>query len=195
LNKSGPRISGGSQVKDDLSKKARSKSMSKISKQVENWEDADQAIRRMGEIIIALEEASGKLTLKVNKLKENAKQGAAGLESERKYLEEQITHFCESQKAEFAKKRSKTLNFGLIGFRVTTSVSIPRDKGKLADLIAALKHLRLESCINMEEKINRDQISALDELSIAKLGLKKAVKDSFRIQPNLEKIQEPGHAG
>ena len=169
--------------------------MKQMNRQVENWEDADQALRRMGEIIIALEEVNGELTLKVNKLKENAKQGAAGLESERKYLEEQITHFCESQKAEFAKKRSRTLNFGLIGFRVTTSVSIPRDKSKLADLIAALKHLHLERCINMEEKVNRDQIGTLDESSIAKLGLKKTVKDSFRIQPNLEKIQELEHAG
>ena len=169
--------------------------MKQMNKQVENWEDADQAIRRMGEISIALTDAGGELTLKVNKLKENAKQSVAGLESERKYLEEQVTHFCESQKAEFARKRSKTLNFGLIGFRVTTSVSIPRDKSKLADLIAALKHLRLESCIDTKEQINRDLISALDELSIAKLGLKKTVKDSFRIQPNLEKIQELEHAG
>ena len=169
--------------------------MDQMNKQVENWEDADQAIRRMGEISIALTDAGGELTLKVNKLKENAKQNVAGLESERKYLEEQVTHFCESKKAEFARKRSKTLNFGLIGFRVTTSVSIPRDKSKLADLIAALKHLRLESCIDTKEQINRDLISALDELSIAKLGLKKTVKDSFRIQPNLEKIQELEHAG
>lgn len=165
-----------------------------MNQQVENWEEADDAIRRMGEIIVALTDASGELTLKINKLKEEVKQGIAGLESERKYLEEQITHFCESQKAEFAKKRSKVLNFGLIGFRISSSVPIPRDRGKLSDLIATLKHLRLGSCIKVEEKIDRDQISTLDDGVIAKLGLKKTVKDSFRIQPNLEKIQDLKHA-
>ncbi|VDA98979.1 hypothetical protein S1OALGB6SA_41 [Olavius algarvensis spirochete endosymbiont] len=165
-----------------------------MNQQVENWEEADDAIRRMGEIIVALTDASGELTLKINKLKEEVKQGIAGLESERKYLEEQITHFCESQKAEFAKKRSKVLNFGLIGFRISSSVPIPRDRGKLSDLIATLKHLRLDSCIKVEEKIDRDQISTLDDGVIAKLGLKKTVKDSFRIQPNLEKIQDLKHA-
>lgn len=166
-----------------------------MNQQVNDWEEADDALRRMGEITIALTEAGGELTLKINKLKDVFKQSVAGLESERKYLEEQITHFCESKKAEFAKRRSKVLNFGLIGFRITTSVPIPRDRGKLSDLIATLKHLRLSNCIKVEEKIDRDQINILDDGSIAKLGLKKTVKDSFRIQPNLEKIQDLKHAG
>jgi len=166
-----------------------------MDQEVENWEGADLPLRRMGEITIALAEASGELTLKVNKLKEKAKHSVAGLESERKYLEEQIAHFCESQKAEFAKKRSRTLSFGLIGFRITTSVPIPRDKDKLSELINAIKHLRLESCLKVEEKIDREQVAALDDGTIAKLGLKKSVKDSFRIQPNLEKIQELENAG
>jgi len=166
-----------------------------MNQKVENWEDADQALRRMGEITVALTDASGELTLKINKLKEDVKRSIAGLESERKYLEEQVTHFCKSQKAEFAKKRSKILNFGLIGFRITTSVPIPRDKGKISDLISVLRRLRLESCIKVEERIDREQISSLDDGIIAKLGLKKSVKDSFRIQPNLEKIQDLKHAG
>jgi len=47
----------------------------------------------------------------------------------------------------------------------------------------------------VEEKIDREQVAALDDGTIAKLGLKKSVKDSFRIQPNLEKIQELENAG
>jgi len=161
-----------------------------MNQQVENWEDADQALRRMGEITVALTEASGELTLKLNELKGKMKKNVSGLESERKYLEQQITHFCESQKAEFAKKRSKVLNFGLIGFRITTSVPIPRDRGKLSDLITVLKRLRLNSCIKVAETVDRERISSLDDGVIAKLGLKKSVKDSFRIQPNLEKIRD-----
>lgn len=157
---------------------------------VENWEEADQALQRMGEIDIALTKISGDLTLRINELKESAKNDAAGMESERKYLETLITHYCEQQKSEFAKKRSRSLNFGLIGFRITTSVPIPRDKAKLKDLIAALKRLQLGVCIKTEEKIDRDQVATLDDGTIAKLGLRKTVKDSFRIQPNLEKIQD-----
>jgi len=166
-----------------------------MNQRVENWEDADVAIKRMGEIEINLSEINGELTLAVNELKDSAKQSAAGLESERKYLERQITHYCEQQKAEFAKKRSRKLNFGAIGFRITTSVPVPRDKAKLADLIGALKRLRLETCIKTEEKIDREQISTLEDGTIAKLGLNKNVKDSFRIQPNLEKIQEVKESG
>lgn len=161
-----------------------------MNQKVENWEQADEALRRMGEVDIALSEINGEMNIAINQLKESAKKDAAGLASERKYLEDQITHFCDSRKSEFAKKRSRSLNFGVIGFRITTSVPIPRDKGKLADLIAALKRLRLETCIKTEEKIDRDQVATLDDGTIAKLGLKKSVRDNFRIQPNLEKIQD-----
>jgi len=161
-----------------------------MNQKVENWEDADGAIKRMGEIDIALAEINGELTLRVNELKDRAKKNAIGLESERKYLEDQITHYCEQQKTEFAKKRSRNLNFGTIGFRVTTSVPIPRDKAKLADLLGVLKRLKLGACIKTEEKIDREQLAGLEDTTIAKLGLKKRVRDSFRIQPNLEKIQD-----
>jgi len=163
-----------------------------MNQKVENWEDADVAIKRMGEIDISLSEINGELTLAVNQLKTSAKQNATGLESERKYLERQITNYCEQQKKEFAKKRSRNLNFGTIGFRITTSVPIPRDKARLADLIGVLKNLRLNTCIKTEQKIDREQIETLEDTTIAKLGLKKNVKDSFRIQPNLEKIQDLG---
>ncbi len=161
-----------------------------MNQKVENWDEADEALQRMGEIDIKLETISGELTLEINKLKEAAKEAAAGLESERKYLEDQITHYCERQKAEFAKKRSRQLNFGTIGFRITTSVPVPRDKSKLADLLAAIKRLNLSTCIKTEEKIDREQIASLDDGTIVKLGLKKNVKDSFRIQPNIEKIKD-----
>ena len=157
---------------------------------VNTWDEVDVALKRMGEIDIQTSKIVGEATLKINEIKEKAKPKIAGLDSERKHLEKIITLFCESKKDEFAKKRSREFNFGTVGFRTVKNVSIPRDKAKLAALIKSLKAYGFNECIIYEEKPNKDKIAELADESIVKLGLKRTVKDSFRVVPKIEKIEE-----
>lgn len=157
--------------------------------ELNSWNDVDAAIRRAGEIDITLERISGDATLKINEVKEDAKRRSDGLNAERKQLEKGIQAFCEARKDEFSRKRSKTLSFGSIGYRIVSKVSIPRDKGKVAALIKALRAFALGDCIKTEEKPDRDKIAELDDATIAKLGLKRNVTDSFRVQPDIEAVQ------
>lgn len=156
---------------------------------IENWDDVDNAIKRLGEIDISTAKINGEATIKINEIKEAGKKEAEGLVNEFKFLNKAITLFCEGQKDEFAKKRTKEFNFGKVGFRTVKTVSIPRDKAKIASLMKSLKAFGLNECIAYEEKPDKEKINELADESIVKLGLKKVVKDSFRIQPNIEKIQ------
>lgn len=164
--------------------------MSKFENGVNSWEQVDDALRRMGEIEIAVTKIGADATLKINEIKDEAKTKAAGLESERKHLEKIVTLFAESRKAEFAKKRSKELNFGTVGYRLVQKVSMPRDKEKVAALLKSLIAYGHGDCIVYEEKPDKDKIAALADDTIAKLGLKRSTEDSFRIQPKIEKVQE-----
>jgi len=166
----------------------------KDNAQINSWDDVDAALKRMGEIDIEMANVAGEATLKINDIKEAAKVKVAGAESERKHLEKLVTIFCEGNKDEFAKKRSKDLNFGTIGFRLVKNVSLPRDKAKIAELLKNLKAYGLNDCIEYEEKPDKDKIAELADESIVKLGLKRTVKDSFRIQPSIEKIRDTGSA-
>ena len=155
-----------------------------------SWDEVDGAIRRMGEIDITMERISGEATMKINEIKEDAKVRTSGLAAERKGLEKAVEAFCETNKSEFSKKRSKVLNFGSIGYRIVSKVTVPRDKSKVAALIKALKAFSLFECIRTEEKPDRDRIAELDDATIAKLGLQRSVKDSFRVQPDMEVISD-----
>lgn len=165
-------------------------------KRLNNWDEVDDAIRRMGELDIALERIQGEATMRINQIREEAKQKSAPLNSERKELEKAVQAFCESHKDEFSKKRSKVFNYGTIGYRLVRSVPIPKDKDKVAALLKSLKAFGLTDCIKVEEKPDRDKIAEQDDATIAKLGLKRTVKDSFRVQPDVERIQdtEESHA-
>jgi len=157
---------------------------------IENWDDVDAALRRMGEIEIAKAKIDGEITLRINEIKEEGKSKVKGLEHERKSLEKAIEIFCQAHKEEFAKKRSRELNYGKIGFRIVRSVSLPRAKEKLSALLKALKAYGHPECIVYEEKPNKEKIVELPDEELVKLGLKRTVKDSFRIQPAIEKIEE-----
>jgi len=161
-----------------------------MDKNLKSWDDVDEAVRRMGELDIALERIQGEATVRINEIKDEAKRKSAPLSKERKDLEKQVQAFCESSKSEFAKKRSKVLNFGTIGYRLVRSVPVPRDKDKVAALVKSLKAFGLTDCVKVEEKPDRDKIAEQDDATIAKLGLKRTVKDNFRVLPDVERIQD-----
>ena len=69
-------------------------------------------------------------------------------------------------------------------------MSIPRVAAKLESLLNAIKAFGLgKECISYEEKPNKEALAELDDADLARLGLKRVVKDNFRIQPKLESLQ------
>ncbi len=157
---------------------------------IENWQDVDEALRELASLQIKRSEIEGRLNESINALKEQAKREAAPIVESMKRLTKEIEAFAMSKKSEFAKKRTKELTFGKIGFRLVTSVPIPRDKAKVEALLQSLKAYGLSECIIYEEKPNREKLKELDDATLVKLGLEKRVKDSFRVEPFIEKVKE-----
>lgn len=154
-----------------------------------NYEDVNLALKRLAELVVSIERINGEVTLECNRIKESRTSEIERLENEKKYLEQCISSFCEDNKADFADKRSKEFTFGTIGYKLSKSVSIPRVKEKLDKLIKAIKSYGHSECIVYEEKIDKDALVELDDSSLVKLGLKRTIKDNFRIVPRLEALQ------
>ncbi|MEW5804331.1 MAG: host-nuclease inhibitor Gam family protein [bacterium] len=157
------------------------------SQSLKDWPEVDQALRRMGEIEIALLDIEGAMNLQISKVKEEAVNQASALKAEYKALEKKITSFCGGRKEEFAKNRTKTLNFGTVAYRVVKKISI----ASMESCIAALKALGLDSCIKKTEKINKEAMEALDDNTLVKCGAERKTTDTLKIEPNLEKLRTP----
>jgi len=74
--------------------------------QISSFSDVDVALKRLCEVSVGIEKINGEVTLECNRIKEARKSEVERLESEKSYIEQQITLFCEDNKAEFAEKRS-----------------------------------------------------------------------------------------
>jgi phage host-nuclease inhibitor protein Gam len=161
---------------------------------VTSWNDVDLALKEIGECDIAIAKIEGDMTLKINEIKETAKPLVAPHAAKKEQLEKLVTLFCEGNKAEFAEKRSKQFNFGEVGYRLVKSVPLPRIKEKIAAIIKSLKAYGYGDCVVTEETINKDMVAELPDEALVRLGLKRSVKDSFRMLPRLEAIN-PAAAG
>lgn len=157
---------------------------------INSWNDVDTAIKKIGELNIAITHIEGEATLKTNAIKEEAKAQAQPLNDELESLTKLVEAYCECNKAEFAKKRSKELVFGVVAYRLVTSVSIPRAAAKLEALIKSIKAFGLNCCLKTVEMVDKEALAELQDGDLVKLGLKRSVRDSFRIEPNIEKIRE-----
>lgn len=158
--------------------------------QINSFNDIDLALKRVCELSVGIEKINGDVTLECNRIKEARKSEIERLENEKKFIEQQITLFCEENKAEFAEKRSKEFTFGEIGYRISKSVSLPRVKTKLQALLKAIKSFGLaKECIIYEEKPNKEALAELDDADLVKLGLKRTIKDNFRIVPKIESLE------
>ncbi|MCL9820956.1 host-nuclease inhibitor Gam family protein [Helicobacter sp. 14348-15] len=157
--------------------------------EIKNYEDVNLTLKRLAELVVNIERINGEVTLECNRIKEARTSEIEKLENEKKYLEQCISSFCEDNKADFADKRSKEFTFGTIGYKLSKSVSIPRVKEKLEKLIKAIKSYGHSECIIYEEKIDKDVLVELDDSSLVKLGLKRTIKDNFRIVPKIENLE------
>ena len=148
------------------------------------------ALKELASLEVKRSELEGELNERINELKEKTKEQVAPILEQIKHLTKLVELFAASKKDEFAKRRTKELTFGKIGFRLVANVSIPRDKAKVEALLKSLKAYGLSDCIKYEEKPDKERLKELDDTTLVKLGLEKKVKDSFRVEPFLEKVKE-----
>ena len=153
--------------------------------ELKNWEDVDNAVRRIGEIDIEIGKIEGEMTLKINEIKEAGNIKAEGLRNERKKLEKNVEFFAINCKDEFLKTRNRVLSFGKVAYRVTSKIIV---KSKQA-CVSALKALGLEKYVRIVEEPNKELMENMDDNMLVKVGAQRKVEDKLRIEPDIEKIR------
>jgi phage host-nuclease inhibitor protein Gam len=160
---------------------------------LQSWGDADELLRQIGAWERSKEKAEAAMQEAIDKAKAKAKAEAKELDGKIRLAALQLKVFCQERQADLGPKKSKQLNFGLLGFRWSTKVTLPRDKAAVRALLARLKELGRQQCIQVKETILKDEVKKLDEADLEELsflGLRKQAGDNFFYETKREKIQE-----
>ena len=123
-----------------------------------SWEDVNDALRQIAEAQIALGEIQSDMQKQILGAQKVAEEQSKPLNDNVAKLEREIKSFVTDHRDEMGKTKSMVLTFGEVGFRLSTSVSLPRAKEKLEEIIRRLKSRQMTDCIVVEEKVSKEAL-------------------------------------
>ncbi|NPV89798.1 MAG: host-nuclease inhibitor protein Gam [Firmicutes bacterium] len=156
---------------------------------LKNWAEVDAVLREIAEKEIQIEEIEGEMNKQINGVKISAGLEAKPLQDRIDKLGKDVKEFVTEHKDELDGK-TKALNFGSTGFRLSTSVIIPRAKEKVEAIIKSLKVRRMTDCINVVETVNKDVLKKYGEDEIIKVGARLKKEDVFWYETAREKLRD-----
>lgn len=155
-----------------------------------SWEDVNDALRQIAEAQIALGEIQSDMQKQILGAQKVAEEHSKPLNDNVAKLEREIKSFVTDHRDEMGKTKSMVLTFGEVGFRLSTSVSLPRAKEKLEEIIRRLKSRQMTDCIVVEEKVSKEALKKYGEDTVNAVGATWKQSDVFGYEVNIAKLEQ-----
>lgn len=151
-----------------------------------SWDDCDEVLHEIGELDREIGLLESTQNEHIDLIKKNTKAEAAPLHDRKAALELSLKEYCEANRGEFAKVKTKALTFGSVGFRISTKVMVKR----VADTLQALKDMGLSACIRVKEELDKEAMKNLSTETLAEVGASLKTENAFGYEINVEKLKE-----
>ena len=155
-----------------------------------SWEDVNDALRQIAEAQIALGEIQSDMQKQILGAQKVAEEQSKPLNDNVAKLEREIKSFVTDHRDEMGKTKSMVLTFGEVGFRLSTSVSLPRAKEKLEEIIRRLKSRQMTDYIVVEEKVSKEALKKYGEDTVNAVGATWKQSDVFGYEVNIAKLEQ-----
>lgn len=155
-----------------------------------SWEDVNDALRQIAEAQIALGDIQSDMQKQILGAQKVAEEQSKPLNDNVAKLEREIKSFVTDHRDEMGKTKSMVLTFGEVGFRLSTSVSLPRAKEKLEEIIRRLKSRQMTDCIVVEEKVSKEALKKYGEDTVNAVGATWKQSDVFGYEVNIAKLEQ-----
>lgn len=157
---------------------------------LKTWEDVNDALRQIAEAQIALGDIESDMQKQIIGAQKVAEEQSKPIKDAQARLEREIKAFVTEHRDEMGKAKTMTLTFGEVGFRLSTSISLPRAKEKLEEIIRRLKSRQMHDCIVVEEKSSKDALKKYGEDTVNAVGATWKQSDVFGYEVNIAKLEQ-----
>ena len=141
-----------------------------------DWAAVDSALRDIRERQHALTELSVDRDRRIDAVKDEYSKMALPLQNRIKKLEGEVKVYVDAHRAEMTGK-SRTLNFGTVGYRISSKLVLPATKA--AEAIAALKALGHKEFVKTTETLDRAALSRQPAEFLEQIGAYIRQSDEF----------------
>ncbi|HQO68619.1 MAG TPA: host-nuclease inhibitor Gam family protein [Candidatus Syntrophosphaera sp.] len=154
------------------------------SKPPQSWQHINELLKRLAELTVRKRELENKKTELISEITASFDSDAAPVLDEMKRIEDAVLEYVTDHKDEFAKNRTKELSHGTISMRISTSVRVL----SRAACIRALESLNMHEYIKVTKNPNKEMLSVLSDVELARVSCEKKVTDNITIAPKIEEI-------
>ncbi len=150
---------------------------------VQHWGYANEFVRRIGDLTMKITAAEHKAKDDIDEAKAELAKTVKPLQEKIKLYAQSLEVFAVTHKADFGKKRSKKLNFGLLGWRKSTPINITK---KTLELIKQVfSKAKAAAYIHFKESVDKEALAKLTDEQLASVGARRKEKDVFFVEPDL----------
>ena len=154
-----------------------------------------KALREIAEAELALGDNEAELNRQIIGAKKVAEQESKPYADRISKLERDVKEFVTDHRDELGKAKSRSLNFGEVGFRLSTTISVPKAKEKVAEIVRRLKARQMTDCIIVKEKISKDALRKYGEDTVNAVGATWKQKDTFGYEVFKDKVERTSSPG
>lgn len=157
---------------------------------LKSWEDVNDALRQIAEAQIALGDIESDMQKQIIGAQKVAEEQSKPIKDAQARLEREIKAFVTEHRDEMGKAKTMTLTFGEVGFRLSTSISLPRAKEKLEEIIRRLKSRQMHDCIVTKEEVSKEALKKYGEDTVNAVGATWKQSDVFGYEVNIAKLEQ-----
>jgi len=166
-----------------VAKKKREKSDSSLLIPISNWAHADLQVHRVGTLQSQIEKLQIKAGEKIDKIKGELQAAVESLQKDIQLHVDSIEVFAGAHKEDFGTARSKKGQFGMVGWRKSSSIITKKNTLELVKEM--LPPAKRKACIIIKESVSKEALAKLTDEELASVGARRKEKDVFFVEPDI----------
>ena len=159
--------------------------------QVRDWAHADELIRKIADHQDTIRKKEIIAKVKVDNFKKELAGGVKPYQNAIARFQERLEAFATTNRADFKKQKSMKLNFGILGWRKSTSIGTST-KHTLKLIKEVFSKALQKSCIITKESVSKDALAKLTDEQLASVKARREEKDVFFVEPDSTEAADYG---
>lgn len=168
---------------------------------IQTYEECDRKLLELAKVKTFIAKKEAEMNAKIQTVKDKFEQDTSDARAQQQLIESDINQFLLVNKNDFEKQRSKTLNFGTVGFRNhPPKVTQLSRKYSISTSIELLKKIFTGQYLRNKEEINKDEIltdyaqKKLTDEQLAAVGLKIDNDETSYVEVAWDKLEQTEEA-
>jgi phage host-nuclease inhibitor protein Gam len=150
---------------------------------IDDWQQADEIIRTIGDLKLQIIAAEKKAKDDIDEIKVEMLEMTKLLQNSIKQHTTSLEAFAMAQRKDFKDQKSKKLNFGILGWRKSTSIKISKDTLEL--IKKTFSAAKVKIYVRIKETIDKEQLTKLSDEQLENIEAERLVKNIFFVEPDM----------